>query len=809
MQNNLREQTEKAFYSDALPQFRDIDEIKQKAKDTGTGLLTGTLAIPSDIVTMAETANTFLADYANNPLAMLIKDNVQNFEKQYGRKAFDEGFEEITGIKSNPENTDQLIGEILSPTGAFLAPKKFIDKLSDGASTLYNTIKDTLSKSDFVKSDLVTEGADLKKVVDVTKQTDDINKPKIDFNIIGKQSSIGKERIRAYQDAETKLLKDQGKEPMLRSDLNMMRDRGEAPGYEDGTIVPSDNIDLATDFVSTVNYEKLSQQDRTKLFEEFKVYRGTDGKLRTVISPKDATLKLDNLSFARETVQGEAVPNEFLDFSKLDSYPMRLRNMLNYEDLYRAYNKPLKKYYGDFQPIGNILIKEQKINPDQQFTRGKTLASYDRADDVIYLASGNADDVKRSLIHEIQHAVQAREGFENGTSILGILKQNNSDYIQRRKNLNKTLKTMDDELFNKIDLVDEYMEAITKGMSPNSKKIYIQEQSDPTSRYLQSVFAKEAFEDMVDKLAKREFRQVKSLGPNKIWLKVDRFGGTADANFTEVGEELANRLSSNKDFIEYMKLQTLVVQPEKRRLDELYNIAEQAYINKGGEAEARYAERLIDYENAMPPENLVLNLNKDTKATPSSGGDIQESINLPKFYMGEKGITNNLESFIKIDDFKNADNALLERFNDNAFSISDKFRDNLEKSDLPIERKNKVEILFDKKFKNFDEEVQRRRKNYSAMYDDVKKYSETLNNEDSEKFTQAFDSAYNNAAESIAENPDNIFGEGATLEELQKNMVEGNLIHDQFFFGSLYDNLINIDADNAASFVANLFEKYR
>ena len=611
MQNNLREQTEKAFYSDALPQFRDIDEIKQKAKDTRTGLLTGTLAIPSDVVTMAETANTFLADYANNPLAMLIKDNVQNFEKQYGRKAFDEGFEEITGIKSNPENTDQLVGEILSPTGAFLAPAKFIDKLSDGASTLYNTIKDTLSKSDFVKSDLVTEGADLKKVVDVTKQTDDINKPKIDFNIIGKQSSMGKERIRAYQDAETKLLKEQGQEPMLRSDLDKI-------GKED--------LDLATEIVSRVNYEKLTQQDRTKLFEQFKVYRGTDGKLRTVISPKDATLKLDNISFARENVQGEAVPNEFLDFSKLDSYPMRLRNMLNYEDLYRAYNKPLKKYYGDFQPIGNILIKEQKINPDQQFIRGKTLASYDRADDVIYLASGNADDVKRSLIHEIQHAVQAREGFENGTSILGILKQNNSDYIQRRKNLNKTLKTMDDELFNKIDLVDEYMEAITKGMSPNSKKIYIQEQSDPTSRYLQSVFAKEAFEDMVDKLAKREFQQVKSLGPNKIWLKVDRFGGTADANFTEVGEELANRLSSNKDFVEYMKKQTLIVQPEKRRLDELYNIAEQAYINKGGEAEARYAERLIDYENAMPPENLVLNLNKDTKVTPSDGGDIQESM---------------------------------------------------------------------------------------------------------------------------------------------------------------------------------------
>ena len=610
MQNDLREQTEKAFYSDALPQFRSIDEIAEKAKATGTGLLTGTAALPSDAITIAEKANTFLADYANNPLAMLIKDNLQNFEKQYGRKAFDDGFKEITGIDSNPENTDQMVGEILSPTGAFLAPAKFIDKLSDGATTLYNTVKDTLSKSDFVKSDLVTEGADLKKVVDVTKQTDDINKPKIDFNIIGERSSVGKERIRAYQDAETKLLKDAGKEPMLRSDLDKI-------GKED--------MDLATGIVSRVNYEKLSQQDRTKLFEEFKVYRGTDGKLRTVLNPKEATLKLDNLSFAREAVQGDAVPNEFLDFSKLDSYPMRLRNMLNYEDLYRAYNTPLKKYYGDFQPIGNILIKEQKINPDQQFTRGKTLASYDRAEDVIYLASGNADDVKRSLIHEIQHAVQAREGFENGTSILGILKENNSNYIGRRKKLDKVSKKMDKELFEQIDLLTEYMESITKGMSPSNKKVYMQEQSDPTSQYLQSVFAQEAFMDMVEKLAKREFQQVKSLGPNKIHLKVDTLH-PMDANFTEVEEALANRLAGNKNFKEYMKLQTLIVQPEKRRLDELYNIAEQAYINKGGEAEARYAERLVDYENAMPPEGLVLNLNKDTKVTPSSGGDIQESM---------------------------------------------------------------------------------------------------------------------------------------------------------------------------------------
>ena len=36
-----------------LPQFRTKEEIIEKAKATGTGLLTGTLAIPSDMVSLA------------------------------------------------------------------------------------------------------------------------------------------------------------------------------------------------------------------------------------------------------------------------------------------------------------------------------------------------------------------------------------------------------------------------------------------------------------------------------------------------------------------------------------------------------------------------------------------------------------------------------------------------------------------------------------------------------------------------------------------------------------------------------------
>ena len=167
MQNSLNDQMDTLFKPSNV---QTLDETVDDFKEIGTGLLTGTLAIPSDVVTGAEAVNTFLAENSYNPLAMLIKDNLQEFEKEYGRKAFDQGFEEITGIKSDPTNMNQLVGEILSPTGAFLAPAKLVDKLSDGASALYSKIKNTLSNSDFVKSNLVTEGAYTDPIMTIPKK---------------------------------------------------------------------------------------------------------------------------------------------------------------------------------------------------------------------------------------------------------------------------------------------------------------------------------------------------------------------------------------------------------------------------------------------------------------------------------------------------------------------------------------------------------------------------------------------------------------------------------------------------------------
>ena len=94
---------------------------------------------------------------------------------------------------------NQLVGEILSPTGAFLAPAKIFDKLSDGASALYSKIKNTLSNSDFVKSNLVTEGAYTDPIMTMPKKEIDVNRPKIDLSTVAPDLTSSKNILKLNQ----------------------------------------------------------------------------------------------------------------------------------------------------------------------------------------------------------------------------------------------------------------------------------------------------------------------------------------------------------------------------------------------------------------------------------------------------------------------------------------------------------------------------------------------------------------------------------------------------------------------------------
>jgi len=818
-------------YKPEIREKRIADRFQENietAKTMGTGLLTGTLALPSDVIEGVNFVNDYLAE-RGSPKALLFKDALNKVRDSYGRDAFDKKFTEITGIKSDGTNVDQIIGEVFSPIGATI---KVGAKVTEGGVKLYDFLQEAFNlQTQMLKGDGLTkspqlvqgvldnapeglnlttkdekiiaslaEAAKTSKVVNV----EDPNRPLINPSVIAPNSK----EVQGFYDIEAQYLTSKGLKP-IRS----------ATVADPSGMTPKSEIAKTKDKVSIKNYEQLTLKQKQELYRlSGGIYRGKDSKLRKRVDTRPANLTNLSKLFAI----GEATIPE----------GATLKNFIDFQDIFKNF-----KNRKGFVDIENIKVR-YRVRKDGDKASASYVRSDENGDEVILLstppevvfgvpinASLREQFFREQLLHELQHAIQSREGFVNGSSSRAFYPEN---YFENK------YATIERDL---IIPKENYFLAEGAKADPEAKRLF--------SLVQEAIIRREA------KIASGDKNYFLYTGPNKLFdeIKVGTNVDGAQVTAEEIKkmEIFYNRLRK-KGQLDTQEFRNHINRLINRKAEltkqfkEIENEAIDKYFRVYGEQEGYstkfydrlkkdfgvditppkssliYGERNLDKANRIIDEKADMYTVRENKTedilemkppiTTVKDKNVQESISLPKFYMGEKGITNNLESFIKIDDFKNADNALLERFNDNAFSISDKFRDNLEKSNLPIERKNKVEIEFDKKFKNFDEEVQRRRKNYSAMYDEIKKYNKTLNNEDSEKFTQAVDSAYNNAAESIAENPDNIFGEGATLEELQKNMVEGNLIHDEFFFGNLYDSLINMDADNASSFVASLFEKY-
>ena len=818
-------------YKPEIREKRIADRFQENietAKTMGTGLLTGTLALPSDVIEGVNFVNDYLAEQGS-PKALLFKDALNKVRDRYGRDAFDNKFTEITGIKSDGTNVDQIIGEVFSPIGAAI---KVGSKVTEGGVKLYDFLQEAFNlQTQMLKGDGLTkspqlvegvldnapeglnlatkdkkiitslaEAAKTSKVVNV----EDPNRPLINPSVIAPNA----EEVQGFYDIEAQYLRSKGLKP-IRS----------ATVADPSGMTPKSEIAKTKDKVSIKNYEQLTLKQKQELYRlSGGIYRGKDGKLRKRVDTRPANLTNLSKLFAI----GEATIPE----------GATLKNFIDFQDIFKNF-----KNRKGFVDIENIKVK-YRVRKDGDKASASYVRSDENGDEVIVLttppevvfgvpinASLREQFFREQLLHELQHAIQSREGFVNGSSSRAFYPEN---YFENK------YATIERDL---IIPKENYFLAEGAKADPEAKRLF--------SLVQEAIIRREA------KIASGDKNYFLYTGPNKLFdeIKVGTNVDGAQVTAEEIKkmEIFYNRLRK-KGQLDTQEFRNHINGLINRKVEltkqfkEIENEAIDKYFRVYGEQEGYstkfydrlkkgfgvditppkssliYGERNLDKANRIIDENADMYTVRENKTedilemkppiTTVKDKNVQDSLSLPKFYMGEKGITNNLESFVKIDDFKNADNALLERFNDNAFSISDKFRDKLEKSDLPIERKNKVEIQFDKRFKNFDEEVQRRRKNYSAMYDEIKKYNKTLNNEDSEKFTQAVDSAYNNAAESIAENPDNIFGEGATLEELQKNMVEGNLIHDEFFFGNLYDSLINMDADNASSFVASLFEKY-
>jgi len=307
-------------------------------------------------------------------------------QEKYGRDAFDKGFTELTGIKSDPTRPAQFLGELVSLGSVAKTGVKGAKLVGETISDTYKGAKKLFEDSTLPPPDnLVAQTAGATKPVGQLEQT-------------------------------KKLLDKEAVTKPIETDIPALPSAGELANKP--TINPT-IIGTQTDAGKKAEaiYDDLIAKGVTDSKEIFKKtgggYVGSDGKFRFDLDDRDAVFKKDpdNIKFDEDS-----------EGNILQTKTILLNNILKYDQLYKEYFQRINVGGKDYKALKNI-----KVVLDYADTGDNTLGFYRSADDTIHLNMKNLIDPRRNkqeqtdytmstLIHEVQHAVQRREGFYGGSN---------------------------------------------------------------------------------------------------------------------------------------------------------------------------------------------------------------------------------------------------------------------------------------------------------------------------------------------------------------------------------------------------------
>ena len=540
--------------------FVDKEDADEKIQSHLTGMAVGSAAIPSDAITMASEASKFVNKDPMLSTMFPVTSNVSPYLEEVNKLAGRPGFEELIkalGIKSDPTNTNQIVGEILSPSFYFPAFKGAV-KLSKAAGKAFDDLGDIFKGGDGTGgAKLATESATSSNVGKAS-QIDDFNQPIINLSEVGIKAPDGLAASKTYEKLET---------------------------------------DAMGGSYSEEKYKNLSLDKKDKLYRETGVYRGQDGKLRYKIPTAD-------FQFNEGYLKDLGVIDGGFNSKNIPAEGITLEQMLNAKDLYRNYASVASN--GDYGLLKDIrvknfdsYIKENKLSPEDAMTElDGTQAIYSRHEggETIYVRGGLKSNVRDDLLHEIQHAIQHREGFNAGSSPNRFLTDMSTELGQRYKN------TLQDVYTEKRNALSTFEQTVVGGKRTNID-------------FLQN---KELFESVTDKLVKREYttlletynktnadgyfdelpagirylqRKDMLVDPPMIVRGESRpfvYQGydTRNVKFNDNERNLANILSDNPSFQEYVR-ERIIVEHKARNLKLMEAVAHKDYVKVPGEVQAR------------------------------------------------------------------------------------------------------------------------------------------------------------------------------------------------------------------------------
>ena len=396
------------------------EKTKAGLQAMAIGPVTGVLGLPSDILDLADMVNDAVAKYGEDTVlgqySKLIKPSLDKVQEKYGREAFDRGFTELTGIKSDASNPPQMLGELISLGTLAKTGVKVAKTVGETFSDTYKGAKKLFEDSTMPP----TSGSKLATV-------DDAPLPEI-------------------KETETLLQKPEKVDKTFQTPTT--EDYGNLP------IINPSIIGLQTEMGQKAikqfeNLEKTTNKTPEELFAETGVYRGPDKKLRYELDDRGAKLT-NSIKKAFKNFDSDAKVEDLKSLNRV----FTLEEVFDFPALYKQYDLGIKRDGVMYGPIKDLEIKFKKVpfNFD-------TLGGYDPVDDVIEInlnaqAFGSTSKkfpniridkqtrqarIEATILHEIQHAIQQREGFFSGGNTKDRLAKINPNYEQDTKTNNAFL----------------------------------------------------------------------------------------------------------------------------------------------------------------------------------------------------------------------------------------------------------------------------------------------------------------------------------------------------------------------------------
>ena len=350
-----------------------IDELP---KDVGVGALTSPITAAADVVDVgASMPDPKAGTEFMSPIYSALEETFDQLSSAgINRENAEKLIKEVTGIELKG-NLGELIGEgvglpiaALSKAGTSIvsAVAKHGDKLDDVVAEAKNIFRTASGGDDFDGMAPAVAG-DVKAQTNQLIAKPDLPDTSISPNMIGLNTPQGRAAVKEYTVAQSK-------------------------------------------------FPNISNEE---LFQLTGVYKGRDGKFRYELDTTNAKLigrnfkRVDDSSGSWDSVGGSYI--------RLDNKNATLGDILNFDTLYKEYSKDLSipvkgrdKEFKVFKPIQNIKIVRLEDAPFP--TKDTTQAAYSAADDTIYIGdTADYQQLLSAILHEVQHAIQRREGFITGS----------------------------------------------------------------------------------------------------------------------------------------------------------------------------------------------------------------------------------------------------------------------------------------------------------------------------------------------------------------------------------------------------------